>query len=112
MNNPRAEVEFKIGGETYKRRPTFEIIAQLEGQFGPILRIVNNIKTMNFGISDTADALITILGPPNKGGPPPKAVQDAVMEDYTSHLPTLARFLAEAITDPSAPVRPQTARVQ
>lgn len=100
MANPRQETTFKVGEKEYKRRPTFQLVSEIESQFGPLPRILIRMSTGDVGIAQVAALAGVVLGPMRDGGPPPDLLNDAVFDNYTEWLKTLAKFLDGALDAP------------
>lgn len=99
MAYQRAETVFVIGGEEYLRRPTFGIIAAIEGSYGTPFQLLRRISDGEVGVAETARIIHTILGGRDRGGPKLTLVQDEVFDNYGKNLTLVAEFLTNAVTD-------------
>ena len=56
--NPlRGEAELRVGGETYRLRPTFAALVAAEGELGPLFALAERAAAGGLGLGETAALL-------------------------------------------------------
>ncbi len=103
MPNPyRGEVTFTIDGEDYTVRPTFQIIAEIESQYGGIMPLAKRIASGDFTITEIVGVILIALKG-QKGAPKPQELQELIFEEgATNFLVPISTFLANALTSGNA----------
>ncbi len=103
QSNPRQEIVFTIEGETYRHRPTFGVLAQIEAGHGPVFDLLGRMASGKLGVAETAKIVHTILGGPQRGGPKLGLVQQEVMDNYAKMLLLVTDFLTESVNGRKQP---------
>lgn len=103
MTNPyRGEVTFTIDEEDYTVRPTFQIIAEMEAQFGGIMPMAKRIAGGDFTVTEIVGVILIALKG-QKGAPKPQALQELIFDEgATNFLIPISTFLANALTSGNA----------
>jgi hypothetical protein len=98
VNNHRNEVEFKLAGETYEVRPTFDLLARIETAGGRgAIETLQRLSERKLTLVETAQLVAVALATVPRG-PKVKEVQEAVfLEGYFSFYEPLAALLASVI---------------
>ena len=99
MPNPhRGEVTFTVNGEDYTVRPTFQVIAEIENQFGGIMPLAKRMAAGDFTITEIVGVMLIALRGV-KDAPKSALLQEKIFEEgVTNFLNPVASFLANALT--------------
>ena len=99
-NKARGEVDLTLGGDTYTIRPSFDRIANIEGQVGGILPFLERLQTNRWTVTE----LVTVVQCMMRGqsdGPKPKEVPDLMLQaedGVISFVGPVAEFLTNCVT--------------